>query len=193
MAEATSTNVTHNTATIGCAGCDGVARYRVQFAGFRAEGDNFDQLVDHLPLVFTSDAFLRSVAENREGRVTVTRLPTAEDPAGAEPVVIAYAGPHPATSTGRGWNRDLDRVPTAPPAVPMFSAFAGPDVVCIAAHPSFAQVLANALEAIDLAPGSPQIGIYSAHVATLRAAVGQAMTFDLTDMVPVPHAGGDRP
>lgn len=88
--------------TIGCDGCDGVMKYRVTFASFRAAADNFDQLVDHLPILFTRHEFLEAVAFDREGSVTITRLADT-DTGGhvAEDVVLAYAGPHPGGSDER--------------------------------------------------------------------------------------------
>lgn len=93
--------------SVACDQCGGPLAYRVKFEGFAAEADNFDQLVDHLPMLFTSQVWLRSVAENREGRVTVLRLPDQDD---AEPVVIAYAGPHPSAPTERLWSTAIDAV-----------------------------------------------------------------------------------
>lgn len=89
----------HTTPTIGCDGCDGVMKYRVTFAGSRAEADNFDQLVDHLPILFARHEFLEAVAFDREGSVTITRLADT-DTGGhvAADVVIAYAGLHPGGS-----------------------------------------------------------------------------------------------
>lgn len=92
----------HTTPTIGCDGCDGVMKYRTTFAGFEAAADNFDQLVDHLPRLFTLHTFLESVAFDREGSVTITRLADT-DTGGhvAADVVLAYAGPHPGGSDER--------------------------------------------------------------------------------------------
>lgn len=95
--------------TIGCDACTGRLAYRVKFEGFPAEVDNFDQLVDHTPRLFTSRDWLRSVATHREGTVTVWRLADADQGGDwSEDTIIAYAGPHPSENVpGRTFVLDL--------------------------------------------------------------------------------------
>lgn len=97
------------TAEVSCRGCTGNLIYRVKLQGFRAEADNFEQLVDHRPQLFTSRNWLRSIATGREGTVTVWRLAdAAEGGDWAEDTVIAYAGPHPSENVpGRTFVLDL--------------------------------------------------------------------------------------
>lgn len=94
--------------TIGCNQCGGRLLWRVVFAGFPASADNFDQLVDHNPRMFTLGPWLRSVAARRDGSsVTVWRLAdAAEGGDWAEATVVAYAGPHPGQVPGRTWLTD---------------------------------------------------------------------------------------
>lgn len=93
---------------IGCDACTGRLIYRVKLEDFPAEADNFDQLVDHLPAVFTWSDWLQSVAERREGRATVWHLADADQGGDwAEDTVIAYAGPHPGIPHERTWVVDL--------------------------------------------------------------------------------------
>lgn len=105
----TETSTTTDTTTIGCDQCTGRLIYRVRLEGFAAEADNFEQLVDHQPVVFTSRFWLRSVAEQREGTATVWRLADADHGGDfAEDTVIAYAGPHPSEDVpGRTFVIDL--------------------------------------------------------------------------------------
>lgn len=104
------TNIPSTTAPeISCRGCTGNLIYRVKLEGFAAEADNFEQLVDHQPQLFTSRQWLRSVAETRAGTATVWRLADADQGGDfAEDTVIAYAGPHPSEDVpGRTFVLDL--------------------------------------------------------------------------------------
>lgn len=94
---------------MGCLGCTAVPAYRVRRTHPNGHpDDNFDQLVDHEPMLFTSDMYLEHVATAGpgSGSVTVWRLggqitePMKLRIAAAE--VIAYAGPDPLTG-GRSW------------------------------------------------------------------------------------------
>ena len=82
---------------VACDQCDGVIRYRVRLAGYPHQPDNFDQLSDHLPQVFTWLDVLKDTAEHRDGRsITVWRLADADRGGDwIEDTVLAYAGPHP--------------------------------------------------------------------------------------------------
>ncbi|MDQ6524288.1 hypothetical protein RB608_11785 [Nocardioides sp. LHD-245] len=88
--------MTATTPTVACDQCRGRLVYRVKCEDFPAEADNFDQVVDHRPVVFTSQHWLTTVAENREGKVTVWRLADADqggDFAEAERLLDAAATP----------------------------------------------------------------------------------------------------
>lgn len=93
---------------MGCLECAGVPAYRVKRTHPNPD-ECFDQLVDHWPLLFTSDVFLTTVAMSSHGSVTVWRLegrvtdPMKDQIAAAE--VIAYAGPDPLTG-GRSWRSE---------------------------------------------------------------------------------------
>lgn len=93
---------------IGCGGCGGPLVYRVRFDGFTAPADNFDQLVDHIPMLFTARGWLEEVARDRKGRVTVWHLADADQGGDwSKDVVVAYAGPHPGDVPGRTFLVDL--------------------------------------------------------------------------------------
>ncbi|MDR6117232.1 hypothetical protein QE370_000416 [Aeromicrobium sp. SORGH_AS981] len=95
--------------TIACDQCTGNLIYRVKLEDFAAEQDNFDQLSDHRPGMFTNTQWLAQVARGRGGKVTVWRLADADRGGDwAEDVMIAYAGPHPSPDVpGRTWMTDL--------------------------------------------------------------------------------------
>lgn len=95
--------------TIACDQCTGNLIYRVKLEGFAAEQDNFDQLSDHRPGMFTNGPWLARAAMGRDGKVTVWRLADSDRGGDyAEDVVIAYAGPHPSPDVpGRTWMTDL--------------------------------------------------------------------------------------
>lgn len=97
------------TPTVACDQCTGRLIYRVKLDGYPAEVDNFDQLIDHRPEVFTWEHVLKATAEADDDRsITVWRLADADQGGDfAEDVVIAYAGPHPSGSGERVWILDL--------------------------------------------------------------------------------------
>lgn len=103
------TTTSNTEAMVGCDQCTGRLIYRVKLEGFRADADNFEQLVDHRPALFTHKDWLINVARERDGKVTVWRLADADQGGDfAEDVVIAYAGPHPSDEVpGRTYVLDL--------------------------------------------------------------------------------------
>lgn len=93
--------------TVACESCDAPnGRYRITFTFFAAAQDNFDQLSDHLPRLFTNSGWLAGVAANQLGTVTVQRLVADAW------TVIAYAGPDPVRPDQRIWIRDLEEYGT---------------------------------------------------------------------------------
>ncbi len=95
--------------TVGCNACTGVIAYRVKLSSHPAEQDNFDQLVDHRPAIFTWADVLKAAAEATDDRsITVWRLADADQGGDwSKDTVIAYAGPHPSKPGERTWLVDL--------------------------------------------------------------------------------------
>lgn len=94
---------------IVCTSCGGALTYRVTIESQPAAADNFDQLSDHRPAMFTHPTHLASVAAGT-GQLTVRQY-TQPWPSLDPGVVIAYAGPDPETG-GRIWFALPEAVPT---------------------------------------------------------------------------------